>query len=266
MAGRTDLPCDPGPLTSGVKPSDPVIQCALPFIRELKPKHTYIVALQTIVLAEMGDPKDLKKIEENVKWLLSARIHNIFDQRKLEGWSYGKKHGSRGDNSNTQYALLGLYYALGAGVKIEQNDWQEIREFYRHSQDPSGGWLYGPIQDNPRHTMTIAGICGWLIASLEAYPEQQNLYEKTGDAANCGKYGDNEVFTRGMNWLSKKFHFEERGLTFCNFYDIERVGRLSGQRFVGGHDWYREGCELLTVRRTRPSIRKRMDPGKRRVA
>jgi hypothetical protein len=29
-------------------------------------------------------------------------------------------------------------------------------------------------------------------------------------------------------------------------YGIERVGRLSGQRFIGEHDWYREGCELLT--------------------
>ena len=26
---------------------------------------------------------------------------------------------------------------------------------------------------------------------------------------------------------------------------IERAGRLSGQRFLGGQDWYRVGCEYL---------------------
>jgi hypothetical protein len=34
--------------------------------------------------------------------------------------------------------------------------------------------------------------------------------------------------------------------TFYNVYGIERVGRLSGQRFLGEYDWYRDGCRLLT--------------------
>ena len=33
--------------------------------------------------------------------------------------------------------------------------------------------------------------------------------------------------------------------TFYNLYGIERAGRLSGLRFFGAHDWYREGCDWL---------------------
>ena len=33
--------------------------------------------------------------------------------------------------------------------------------------------------------------------------------------------------------------------TFYSLYGIERAGRLSGLRFLGDHDWYREGCAYL---------------------
>src|SRR5205823_2460709 len=41
------------------------------------------------------------------------------------------------------------------------------------------------------------------------------------------------------------FRFNTRFHVFYNVYGIERAGRLTGQRFLAGHDWYREGCEFL---------------------
>ena len=35
-------------------------------------------------------------------------------------------------------------------------------------------------------------------------------------------------------------------------YSIERVGALTAERFVAGHDWYREGAEIL-LRRQLPN-------------
>src|SRR5207248_2851265 len=35
------------------------------------------------------------------------------------------------------------------------------------------------------------------------------------------------------------------GSPFYCLYGIERAGRLSGQRFLGGHDWYEIGCRYL---------------------
>ncbi|MGL6097291.1 MAG: DUF4159 domain-containing protein, partial [Fimbriiglobus sp.] len=72
---------------------------------------------------------------------------------------------------------------------------------------------------------------------------------RTGVAAACGAYAENDPLARGMNWLGKHFSFENAVAAksaFYNVYGIERVGRLSGQRFIGRYDWYREGCDYLT--------------------
>ncbi len=36
-------------------------------------------------------------------------------------------------------------------------------------------------------------------------------------------------------------------------YGLERVGRLTNQRFIGRHDWYREGAEYLVSKQDRLS-------------
>lgn len=242
-------------LTAGVKQNDPVIQRALPSIRAYPPKKTYVVALQTMVLAEIGQPKDLTQIQRNVKWLLERRMYN---KGKLDGWSYGDSGHVRADNSNTQYALLGLLYGRMAGVSIDKKDWQEIQDFYMRTQDNVGGWSYTPNEGGARHTMTIAGLAGLYIAGLELNTGQQELDEKTGVAKKCGQYQENAAIAKGMDWWKVNMRYEvandERDFfpLFYNIYGIERAGRLSGQRFIGDHDWYREGCERLTgVKRSR---------------
>jgi hypothetical protein len=51
-----------------------------------------------------------------------------------------------------------------------------------------------------------------------------------------------------LKWMGVDGHFNFRSgaHSFYNIYGIERVGRLAGIRFIGDHDWYREGCEILT--------------------
>ncbi len=241
-------------LTAGVKPNDPVIQKVLPYIRSLNPEKTYVVALQTMVLSEIGEAKDLNIIQRNVDFLLGARI---YDNKKMTGWSYGKIGQIQSDNSNTQYALLGLLAGRQAGVKIAQADWKEIQDFYIRSQRGDGGWPYRPEREGASLlTMTCAGLSGLFICGLELNVKQQPLDEKTGitTAPFCGVYAENDAIAQGMKWLGGNFMFElkenkNKGLTipfsFYNVYGIERVGRLSGQRFIDQHDWYREGCELL---------------------
>jgi hypothetical protein len=238
-------------LTCGEKPSSPVIQKALPYVRGLDASQTYVVSLQTMVLAEVGEARDLGIIERNVKWLLDARI---YDGDNLMGWSYGKGGHIQADNSNTQYALLGLLAGRQAGVKIQAKDWKLIQDFYIRSRVEVGrnsaGWPYRPdTKGSPSHTMTTAGLSGLYISGLELNQGKQELDEKTGVAKQCGKYDENDTIAKGMNWLKDHFKFDMSGethrATFYNIYGIERVGRLSGQRFIGEHDWYREGCELL---------------------
>ena len=112
-------------VNSGVKATDPVILRALPYLRNLKPTQTYAIALQTIVLSEIGEAKDLKTIQANVDWLLAARIYR---EGKLTGWSYIKNGQFDSDNSNSQFACFGLLAGRQAGVKVPELVWTEIRD------------------------------------------------------------------------------------------------------------------------------------------
>jgi Domain of unknown function (DUF4159) len=243
-------------LTAGVPADDAAVVRGLPYIRGLKPQHTYVVGLQTMVLAELGVTKDLNQIQTNVEWLLSAAVRS---GGKLQGWSYTANSNNRADNSNTQYALLGLWAGRQAGATIDRAKWDEIQEFFKLSQGKPtrnvrgqevAGWRYsnsdggGPVNDTL--TMTEAGVCGLFIAGMETNENKQELNDQTGVAAKCGFYPDDDAIATGMRWIADKFQFKDPQHTFYNVYGIERVGRLSGQRFIGDHDWYREGCELLT--------------------
>ena len=73
-----------------------------------------------------------------------------------------------------------------------------------------------------------------------------------GSADNCGVYEENEPVAEPSTGsagaspaASPTATPATVGSPFYSLYGIERAGRLTGQRFLGGHDWYRVGCEYL---------------------
>src|SRR5262249_50690020 len=120
-------------LNAGVKPDDPIIERGLKTLRRIPADQTYVVALQTTVLAETGRNEDRERIQDNVNWLIRAMIK---DNGVCYGWTYSDT-GGRGrisDNSNTQYALLGLHAGKMAGAKIDRAIWEMIRAYYINTQ------------------------------------------------------------------------------------------------------------------------------------
>jgi hypothetical protein len=234
-------------LNSGLTKDDPTVAKALGYLRKLDADRTYVVALQTMALAEARVPSDLPKIVKNVQWLKDKAI---YVDGKLTGWSYPMN--KIADNSNTQYAVLGLYAAKTAGVKIDDELWRAIRDFYKRAQHQdqlnakAGYWTYASVGEmGPSFTMSVSGACGLYIANMGLGTSEQGLNDATGVAARCGLYPDNDELARGMYWIGARFNFMEGKSYYYNYYGIERLGRLSGQRFIGAHDWYREGCEQL---------------------
>lgn len=231
-------------LNSGVPPDNPDIQGGLAYLRTIPPGQTYVVALQTMVFALAGQAVDRERIQANVDWLVSARGAN--------GWSYGRLQGVGGnipDNSNTQYALLGLHEGLVAGARIDPKVLQELREFYIKSQK-DGGWGYRR-SDRPTMTMTTAGVCGLVITGMDLALSKQVLRDD-GSAENCGIFDENKPVADGLNWIGAHFpsRIDSRTLgdhpaPFYCLYGIERTGRLTGQRYFDKHDWYRLGCDYL---------------------
>jgi hypothetical protein len=241
-------------LNCGVEPDDPLVERGLKYLRTVEPQHTYVVGLQTMVFAAAGQAQDRVRIQRNVDWLIENRV---WRDNQFIGWSYGKGRSWGGsDNSNTQYALLGLHEANLAGAKIDREVWKLIRDYYILSQRPDergdGGWGYAPPPqaNTPTLTMTAAGLCGLIIAGMELNQGRETLLPD-GTASNCGHYQENRPITAALGWIGNRFKIQDRDAVFYNLYGIERVGRLTGQRFLGDHDWYREGCEFL-VRAQRP--------------
>ncbi len=234
-------------LNCGEKPDDPAMAKALDYLAGLPARKTYVAGLQNMVFAEAKRPKDLPIIQRNADWLIERALGYDGGAGQLGGWSYPGSPGSPADNSNTQYALLGLYAAKQAGAKIDDKHWKAIQDYYTRTQAKSGFWKYrnGGLDNGESFTMTVAGVCGLLIAGMGLDQSAQQLDLASGVAANCGLYDEDDAVARGMNWIGAKFNFDQGTSIAYNVYGIERLGRLSGQRFLGKHDWYRAGCQFL---------------------
>src|SRR5262249_39123480 len=105
-------------LNAGVRPDDPIIDRGLKYLRKVEPQYTYVVSLQTMVFAETGRNEDKQRIQKNVDWLIAAMVR---EGGRCRGWAYQQgSHIVVTDNSNTQYALLGLHAGHLAGARIDR--------------------------------------------------------------------------------------------------------------------------------------------------
>ena len=72
-------------------------------------------------------------------------------------WGYGVL-ARGGDNSNTQFALLGLHDAALAGAHIKCKTWEMALEHFIRDQNSDGGWGYMTQSDHSTGSMTCSGI------------------------------------------------------------------------------------------------------------
>src|SRR5271166_1989577 len=125
-------------LTAGEKPDSPSIRKALSHLRRFGPqdlRSTYAISLQTMVFAAAEPERDQLRMANNVSWLERAQIKTGDPVYWPGSWTYSdSKHGRPGDNSNTQYALLGLHAASESGVPVKQAVWDLARGYWERSQ------------------------------------------------------------------------------------------------------------------------------------
>jgi hypothetical protein len=239
-------------LTAGEKPDSPTVAKALGFLRGFGPndlRSTYAISLQTQVFALAEPERDQLRIAANVDWLERAQIKPGDPQFWPGSWTYSDLKNTRpGDNSNTQYALLGLFAASEAGVPVKPSVWEHSRSYWERSQKHDGSWAYTPESPASTASMTCAGISSLIIAGLRRFQGQEVL---AGDSIqNCGKGGMNRSLQGGIDWLARHFQVGQnfgagQQWKYYYLYGLERAGRLAGIRFFGQYDWYRLGAEEL---------------------
>ena len=265
--GTTAL-CALSLLSAGLDKDDPTVAKALEFLRGFSPKEqnqTYPISLQTMVFC-LADPEtDRARIEANVAWLVERQLKtsNEYDG----GWSYvGIDQASeRADNSNSQFAVLALYEAEQVGVAIDEAVWKRAENYWLRMQNDDGSWGYRASTLNPEGfpsgygtgSMTCAGIAALAMTSGVREAARARV---EGDDFVCCQDVEDEIAVRissGLNWLGK--HFSARtnpgraagadAYFFYYLYGLERIGRLTANRFVGRSDWYREGADALLRRK-----------------
>jgi hypothetical protein len=239
-------------LTAGEKTDSEAVRKALELLRKLRPedlRSTYAIGLQTMVFAAADPEQDKLRIAANVEWLERAQIKPGDPVYWPGSWTYTDfKRGKHGDNSNSQYALLGLHAASEAGVPVKAEVWTLARNYWERSQKNDGSWAYTPDSPASTASMTCAGVSSLIISGLRRYQGQEFL--KGDQIENCGRGGANRNLALGINWLARNFQVGEnfgagQQWKFYYLYGLERAGRLAGIRYFGPHDWYRLGAEEL---------------------
>jgi hypothetical protein len=169
---------------------------------------------------------------------------NPNDRRKAQ---QARSAGS--DNSNTQFAILGVWVASRHQVPTERALAHIARRF-RTSQEKDGGWGYHSGQGGSP-AMTGAGLLGLAVGLGLASPQEAAPHD-TRDSPP--RDGDVE---KGLRRLAESIGkplgaqgparpARRRGASNTYFlWTVERVGVMYNLRHIAGKDWYHWGAELL---------------------
>jgi hypothetical protein len=99
--------------------------------------------------------------------------------------------------------------------------------------------------------MTCAGISGLAICRAALASGDANV--ENGRVQCCRPHEEDDALERAVQWLAQHFSVERnprpagggQPVLYYYLYGLERAGRLTARRFIGDHDWYREGAMVL---------------------
>ena len=226
-----------GLLYSGVNTDSPTILRGLNYLARHQEdcNNTYSRGAILCTLA-LSDPHRKNKLatklmERQILWLLKAQSNSHEDL-----WRYGlnsKDH----DMSCVQFAVEGLRMAESVGYQIPHKPLAKARAAIWKFQHQGGGWAYTKSTKDkvqkPKLSMTAATTASlsFLDAALSRPRE--------------GKVRRDPHIDGGLRALAKMYSATTQ---HYNAYSIERAGILTGTRFIGGHDWYREIAPKMLAR------------------
>lgn len=236
-------------LSAGVSAKDPAVEQALQYLVDRGDiEVTYDTALQTMALCAADPEKYRTQIRRNVQWLQAAQLNR-------GSWTYKSLDPlGLGDNSNTQFALLALHEAQRTGVEVSPLTWRKAYAHWFSSQNADGGFGYVPSMPSTG-SMTCAGLSSLVITSGKISDGDAKV--KNGKVQCCGEQMSDLPLERAIAWMAGHFSVQRNpsfdflggdGNWMYYMYGLERAGRLTGRRFFGDHDWYREGAEVLVAK------------------
>jgi hypothetical protein len=250
-----------------IKRTDPVVKRLFAKIKSRKLTHTYNVSLLAMCMRELDARKYRPGLMmcgqfladaqcQNGQWTYTAnrtRPNNASPSwnRSLRPVATGKEKAPKpvgiakkfigaeqGDNSNSQYAALGIRACWEGGVLFPDEVLVKAKEHWEKAQGSIGGWSY--VGGDPSYGSMTHGA----VASLSIY---------------CTMMGEdpkkNETLKKGVEWITNNFWVDRvanygrikwvgQTKLYC-LYGLERAGMLYGVDFFGKRAWYNEGAAHL---------------------
>jgi hypothetical protein len=210
-----------------------------------------------------GEPKKpdngFPKVDKNTPNTPAGKLHasvapyNTAVRRVIQ--SAGRQ-GAGGDNSNTQFGLIGLWVASRHGVPCE-DAFVILEAHFLTSQNPAdAGWGYmtGPVVSNSTTAMTCAGLLGLAIGTSrsrtgsEAAPATKEPGAGSNDPfdrtkkppaeAGAPKPGANNPLLPTVTPQQRKFAMDSALKSIGLMLRSVKTGQIGLQQFVGLGDEY----------------------------
>jgi hypothetical protein len=188
----------------------------------------------------------------------------------------GGRQGGDGDNSNTQFGLIGMWIASRHGVPSQDAMALVEARFLSTQNRISGGWGYMGTDSNATGSMTCAGLLGLAVGAARSTPAPapkspatppkagsndpfDNPMKKKGGDVPDGRRGLEGVrkaaVDRGLLALSQVLRAVRAGANLQQFvglgdeyyllWSIERVCMAYGLDTLGDIDWHDMGANWL---------------------
>jgi len=233
---------------SGVAPTDRACKRAARFLeRELPDGTVYGAALGTIALLAQGPEEHAKTVRKLVEHLIEGQCKN-------GQWTYAYRATAkkkRGDNSNTQIAVLALEAARARGIRVPLEPFRKCEQYFLASQNKDGGFGYSKKQRSRSYASMTAGGA---MAMRICVAARKGVWVR--DAEADGHAGVDRAFA----WIRRNFKPEfntgaaaafGKGRASDSFWrhywlwSLERACSVTRTKQIGARDWYAEGVDFL---------------------
>jgi VWFA-related protein len=251
-------------LENGLDREDPSVRAASKIVRALAQESTQTYDLALAILFLAREQPDFPGPNDETINVLARRLAN--GQRETGMWTYfvpndsfrgGKRRRDSaeiqgiddalrgGDNSNTQFALLGIWAAGRHGFD-PNTALQGIEQHFRSTQGDDGRWLYTTNWHESTPAMNCAALMGLAISA--ARPEKAE--RQTARARGAALAAD-PIFTAGLREVTKDAKRLSEDSPIYDLWSLERVCVALGLRSLDALDWYAQGARILLAEQKR---------------
>jgi hypothetical protein len=249
-------------LAAGEKTDDPRILATYDWVSKIDMRSTYALGLRcqvhTFMLRNMKVKaaaranllKDADRVVKSMYHPVNWSIGTAAWEGDWGMWGYicdGLKGGPHPNNQDTQFGILGIEASLTANAETKPIIWELIFNHYKKYQNPDGGWGY-ENHDTAGSTgpMTAASLAGAFLSFYYLHAED---FIKVGNKAVNADY---PTLHKGLQWFEK--NFDSPGVAArdeCYYwYCVQRLGMVSGYKYLGGKDWYKAIASRLIATQT----------------